>query len=415
MLPSQITPTKEPQASPFKPIQQAGSSPTITKASKRSIKSSKKYKKQQLRRCVSLPEIGVTPEPLVSQSGGRPRLKRSSSLPSELSGSISESKCRCCYRSAINRTLWVLLVLTCGCFMFLLLHKPSRQVFTRSIVLAFEDVASLKEPVRFIFYLIILFSHQLFGVPFQWLSEMFISRSTGSFSYAYFLSLTVNLASAAFFANLTRKYCKGYFSRKYGMHKTILLLNSEAKKSPVQLSILLRLTYFPSLIKNMLLSMSGIRLVWYFLPILADGLLFNIAHIYLAVNMQEVFGVFDPSAVRKIEKKKRTAFTFTWVIFGCKLLLFMFAATWYLLKNKKAKSLKEKKMRETISTRENSRSVSHRRKKYIAHGELSESSVDFNPALPSKSQQRGSYEFSQLKDAIRRIEKITTRRKSSKW
>ena len=244
---------------------------------------------------------------------------------------------------------------------------------------------------------------------------MFISHSTGSFSYAYFLSLAVNLASAAFFANLSRKYCKGYFARKYGMHKTVLLLNSEAKKSPVQLSFILRLTYFPSLIKNIMLSMSGIRLVWYFLPILADGLLFNIAHIYLAVNMQEVFSVFGPSAVGRIEKKKRSAFAFTWIILGCKLLLFFFAAAWHLFKNKKAKSLKEKKMRETISTRDNSRSVSHRRKKYIAHGELSESSVDFNPALPSKSQQRGSYEFSQLKDAIRRIEKIATRRKSSKW
>jgi hypothetical protein len=252
-------------------------------------------------------------------------------------------------------------------------------------------------------------------MPFQWLSEMFISRGTGSFSYAYFLSLAVNLLSAAFLTNLTRKYCRGYFSRKYGLHKAILLLNSEAKNSPVQLSLFLRFTFFFSVFKNLLLSMSNIRLVWYFLPILADGLLFSIAHINLAVDMQEVFSVFDPSAIRRVEEKKRTAFAFTWIILGSKLLLFMFAVAWYILKNKKAKSLKDKKTRETISTRENSRSLSNRRKKYITHGELSESSVDFNPALPSKSQQRGSYEFSQLKDAIRRIEKISTRRKSSKW
>ena len=411
---SQITPTNEPQPTTFKTLQKTDSTQAISKGSKRSNKSLNKSKKNRLRRCGSLPEIGAIPDFLAAGGAGNPRLKRSSSLPIELSGPSGDRRCRC-LRSATSGILWLLLILTCGCILFLFAHQPSRQVFIHTINLAFEAVASTREPVRFLFYLFILFSHQLFGIPFQWLSEMFISHSTKSFSYAYFLSLGVNLTSAAFVANLTRRCYKKYFSRKYGLHKTILLLNSEAKASPVQLSILMRLTYLSSLYKNLLLSMSGIKLVWYFLPILADGLLLNIAHIYLALNMQEVFSIFDPSAIARIEKNRKAAFAFTWMIFCSKLLMFIFAVSWYLLKNKKARSLKERKMRETISTRENSRSTSHRRKKYISHGELSESSVDFNPAHPSKSQQRGSIEFSRLKDAIRRIEKIATRRKSSKW
>lgn len=207
-----------------------------------------------------------------------------------------------------------------------------------------QATSTIPEPVKTLTYALVLYSHQLLGVPLQMVSVMLITYANKSFVYGYLLTVFVNSSSSAFVYFICKKFFMSYIEKKYSENIFALVIRTEAATHPIRVSFLFRFMNIPGLYKNLgLILAKTVPFTWYIVPTLLESFLSNAFVCVLATAMQHGLDAINPKSISQKNSKTKLVFYLTYLLLGLQLVCILVGVLITVFKFKKIRRIKRLK------------------------------------------------------------------------